>query len=93
MAFVCNFRESLNQYGWRHIEREFPEKIKEIREKLSHMSGEDVMMNMPEFCSVNNAEFAPDLASIFIVDFIPKFVPTLDQKIAIRMTEHLCGWL
>lgn len=39
------------------------------------------------------AEFSPDLAEIFIIDFIPKFATSLDQRIAILLCEHLCGWM
>lgn len=51
MAFVCNFREALNYYGWRFIEKEFPERIKFVRETLLEYSEEENYENetdMPE---------------------------------------------
>jgi len=55
MAFVCNFREALNFYGWKFIEQEFPIKMKEIKEKITNNmnmiennNNQQVMCNLPE---------------------------------------------
>ena len=58
------------------------------------MSYQDIMDNY-EFCSINNAEVAPEICNEFVVNFLEKqkenrYIERLD---AIDYTRNFCHWL
>ena len=47
-----------------------------------------------EYTSVNNAEFAPEIANEFVTVFFEEhIVGQLTRSDVIDLTQHLCNWL
>jgi len=65
----------------------------EIKEKILNYKKENKNKTLPEYSRINTAEFIPDLSTKFILEYIPQHIVNLDTNIAIKITEHLCGWL
>jgi len=98
LKFILCFRDCLNLYGWhKRAENEMKDWYGKsdyeykVREKLDTY---DPLKSQNEFTSINNAEFAPEIANEFVTIFFDENVQGhLTRADAIDLTQHLCNWL
>lgn len=104
------YHHACNIYGWqRRAQYEcrehygYPDYDDKIRQKLQHFR-ENLAGNMDqtegagkEYCAVNNAEFVPEIANDFVMDYIKEDKEWnklgLERQVFINLTQHLCHWL
>ena len=95
--FICFYRRTLNEKGW-SIKRDL-------------LKCEEITTNQTEetnFCKINNAECALEIANEFISDYFPRYWKELNGKLndfkvlgdeeekmknLVYLTQHFCNWL
>jgi len=88
LAYVIFFRECLNEYGWgKKIESEGIKLESNIELK------QDIERKL--FCSVNNAEHAPEICNEFVTVYMEykKNIFDIPKHDQIDLTINLCHWL
>mmetsp|Transcript_958 Transcript_958/g.863 ORF Transcript_958/g.863 Transcript_958/m.863 type:complete len:182 (+) Transcript_958:233-778(+) len=91
--FAVMYRKALNELGW---------KFKAEFENIPYKDNPD----QPEFCALNNGEYAPEICNHFITDKWPEYSakykltgfkvlgPDLEStKNTVFLTQHFCNWL
>ena len=88
LAYVIFFRECLNEYGWgKKIESEG------IKLESNLELKQDIERKL--FCSVNNAEHAPEICNEFVTVYMEykKNIFDIPKHDQIDLTINLCHWL
>ena len=88
LAYVIFFRECLNEYGWgKKIESEG------IKLETNMELKQDIERKL--FCSVNNAEHAPEICNEFVTVYMEykKNIFDIPKHDQIDLTINLCHWL
>lgn len=92
--FVILFRRNLNERGWTIYNEQ--KKNSDINKNVSE-----------DYCTVNNGEFALEIANEFVVDNFQKFWNEIKENISSKilgdeeeklknlvfLTQHFCNWL
>ena len=68
-----------------------PEFDDQVKERLDSYQP---LRSQAEFTSINNAEFAPEIANEFVTIFYDETIAGhLSRNDVIELTQHLCHWL
>ena len=97
IKFILLYRDCLNEYGWqKKAEAECREAKQTLEEKniTARLTTYKDIQNEHEFCTVNNAEVAPEICNEFVTTFLDKFKESgLEKLDSIDYTRNLCHWL
>lgn len=106
--FVMLYRECLNKYGWLklfeniapQIETEEQKNLPTASDATSPKVTRQILLTVEqinqmkdEYCTVNNGEFAPEVANEFVVLFLPDNRGGLEASECINLVINLSEWL